>query len=127
MQEPLLPSTFEMYQSLYEIFLQPNVSHDLSKLAKKAKVRYNAVRKALDTMINDVRESIPLIDPMFYGLKRAKADEDRIIFQICSECRGNEAIKKMRKCIDCEQIPENGIKVFDIDDRRTVYSKWKVH
>lgn len=116
-----------MYQSLYDVFLQPNVDHDLGKLAKKAKVRYNAVRKALDAMTDDVSDSIPLVDPMFYGLRRAKADEDRIIFQICSECRKTEAIKKMRKCIDCDQIPENGIKVFDIDDRRTAYAKWKVH
>jgi mRNA-degrading endonuclease RelE of RelBE toxin-antitoxin system len=91
------------------VYLQSSVEHDLKKLERKAKVRYNAIREALDFLTQDTGDSIFLEDPAFYGLRRMKADKDRIIFQVCSEC---------------DQIPENGIKVFDIEIRRTAYITW---
>jgi hypothetical protein len=52
----------------------------------------------------------------------ARAD-DRIIFQICKECRNDPNILKERECFDCDDVPENGIMVFDIDARKRVYKK----
>ena len=68
-------------------------------------------------------ESIPLQDPYFFGLRRMKAGEDRVKFQLCKECRLNPAIAKLRQCVDCGDIPENGIKVFDIIHRSSAYKK----
>ena len=65
--------------------------------------------------------SVPLQDPYFYGLRRMKAGEDRIKFQICEECKDNDTVRELRQCIDCGDIPENGVKVFDITHRRSSY------
>ena len=68
-------------------------------------------------------ESIPLQDPYFYGLRRMKAGEDRVKFQICEECKSNPTIAELRQCVDCNDIPENGIKVFDVMHRSSSYKK----
>lgn len=111
-----------MSPSLREIYLQPSVAHDLKKLQKKAKVRYDKIREKLNTLANDSEdESIPLQDQYFQGLRRIRAGEDRIIFQRCEECWDNPIVQKLRRCNDCDTIPENAIKVFDIHNRRNAY------
>jgi mRNA-degrading endonuclease RelE of RelBE toxin-antitoxin system len=108
---------------LYAVFLQPKASRILKKLKKKAKTRFKAINKSLTELTKDPRnETVPLQDPYFYGLRRARAgDDDRIIFQICEECRNDDTMIKMRKCIDCKDIPDNGVKVFDIPKRKDAY------
>ena len=107
---------------LYEIFLQPRAEKQLRKLQKKAKTRYEKIMERLQELAQDPKgKSIPLEDPYFYGLRRMKAGEDRVKFQICEECRDNDTIRELRQCTDCDDIPENGIKVFDITIRRSSY------
>lgn len=105
-----------------KVFLQQKACRQLKKLKKKAKVRYEKILKCLDELSEDAEnDSILLQDPIFYGLRRMKAKDDRIIFQICKECRSNPTIMRLRQCIDCEEIPANGIKVFEIQLRKDAY------
>jgi len=110
---------------LYDVFLQPNAERQLKKLRKKAKLRYETTMESLNGLSNDPKkDSIPLQDPVFRGLRRVRAgDHDRIIFQICEECRADPTIKKLRRCTDCDRMPINAVKVFDIPVRRDAYKK----
>lgn len=118
-----LPSSV-MCWMLHEIFLQPRAEKKLRKLQKKAKARYEIIMRRLDELAKDPEsESIPLQDSFFYGLRRMKAGVDRVILQICEECRHTPLVKKMRQCVDCDEIPESGIKIFDILHRRLSYKK----
>jgi len=74
-------------------------------------------------MNDPISISLALQDPLLKGFRRAKAGDDRIIFQICKECRKDPDILKERECFDCDDVPENGIMVFDIDARKRVYKK----
>lgn len=107
---------------LYEVFLHPRAEKQLRKLQKKAKVRHEKIMRRFHELAEDPEnESIQLQDKFFYGLRRTKAGEDRIILQICEECRSNPLIREQRRCVDCNDIPENGIKVFDITPRKSSY------
>ena len=66
-------------------------------------------------------ESVLLVDPKLRGLRRVVADSDRVIFQICSECKGVPQIRKMRNCIDCDSMPSNAIKIIDVPPRKSAY------
>jgi mRNA-degrading endonuclease RelE of RelBE toxin-antitoxin system len=107
---------------VYKVFLQPKADKTYKKMKKKAKIRFQAVTESLTGLSEDPKnETIPLKDVEFYGFRRAKTDDDRIIFQICDDCRANKTIMKLRQCIDCEDIPDNGIKVFEIQLRKDAY------
>jgi len=109
---------------MYEVFLQSTARKQLKKL-KREKVRLEAIEKVIQVLRQDPRsdDSVELLDPDFYGLRRMKTEVDRIVYQVCEDCRGNAAIQLLRKCIDCDDIPEKGIKIFDIPVRRDAYKK----
>lgn len=118
------PSNSVMCRMLYEIFLQPRAEKELRILRKRAKVRYEKIMERLQELAKDPKnESIPLQDAYFFGLRRMKAGEDRVKFQICEECKSNPTISGLRQCVDCNDIPENGIKVFDVMHRSSSYKK----
>lgn len=111
-----------MIFELYEAYKQPNVNRFLKKLKKRQKKRLESIDKAIMGLIEDPYiDSVPLVDSKFMGLRRVKAEKDRIIYQICSECRDLPAVREKRNCIDCDNIPVNAIKVFDILPRRSAY------
>lgn len=107
---------------VFEVRLQKDPQKTLTRLKKKYRPRYQAISKTLlNLQVDPISYSIALQDPYLFGFRRAKAGEDRIIFQICKECRADENIRKERMCFDCESIPENGLMVFDIDARKKIY------
>ena len=109
---------------MYELFLQSQASKDLIKLQKKAKIRHENVSKTLSLMAErPFLESVKLKDDVFHGLRRARAGDDRIIFLICEECRNEVLLSEDDKCIDCSDIPENGIKIFNILPRKHAYRR----
>ena len=74
------------------------VDKQLSKLKKREKIRYQTIDESIKTLITDPYiDSVPLLDQQFRGFRRKKAGIDRVIFQICSECRADQTIKKKRK------------------------------
>lgn len=109
---------------MYVVYFQPKAKKDYDWLEKKDHVTYQSVQKELNNITEDpYRESVRLSDPVFYGLRRAKASGDRIRFQCCEECRKEPRIQQKRQCVDCGDIPVNGIKVFNIEPRRSAYKK----
>ena len=109
---------------MYEIRLQKGPHKTLKQLARRARARFDKISEVLTELMNDpLSTSIALQDPLLNGFRRAKAGDDRIIFQICKECRKDPDILKERECFDCDDVPENGIMVFDIDARKRVYKK----
>jgi len=112
---------------VYKIYLLSNATRQLKRLQKKARSRFDEINKVFDQLSVDPKtESILLKDPILRGFRRAKADEDRIRFRICEECREDQLFLKNRKCVDCHGMPENAIKIFDIEHRRSVYKKHKI-
>jgi len=111
---------------LYELYITEKAQKQLDKLKKKAKIRWDAIQELLKKMREDpFIDTLELQDPLFKKLRRAKTEDDRIFFQICENCRSNSTIMKLRQCIDCADIPENGIKIFETDVRNNVYDKHK--
>lgn len=109
---------------LYEVWLQPNVEKKYTKLKRRYRARWIRIRKRLDDLeIDPYHGAIDLKDPTFHGLKRVRAGKDRISYQICEECRNDLEIHELRNCVDCDNISQNAIKIFDIDDRDSIYSK----
>jgi len=109
---------------LYEVWLQPNVEKKFTRLRRRDRARWTRIRKRLDDLEKDPRHgAIDLKDPSFHGLKRVRAGKDRISYQICEECGIDLKIHELRNCIDCENMSQNTIKIFDIDDRDSIYSK----
>lgn len=107
---------------MYTVYLQQRVDKKLAKLKKRERIRHQAINESIKTLITDpFTDSVPLLDQQFRGFRRIKAGIDRVIFQICSECRADQTIKKKRNCSDCESMPENAIKVFDIPPRKNAY------
>ena len=109
---------------VYEIRLQKGPHKTYKQLARRARARFDKISGVLTELMNDpLSISLALQDPLLKGFRRAKAGDDRIIFQICKECRTDPEILKERECFDCDDVPENGIMVFDIDARKRVYKK----
>jgi len=109
---------------MYEIHLQKAPQKTLKRLKSRYKPRFDEITKVLNDLMNDPFSiSIEINDPLLKGLRRARAGDDRIIFQICKECRDDPDILRERECFDCDDVPENGIMVFDIDARKRVYKK----
>lgn len=109
---------------MYEIWLEPEASATLEHLYKRDRGRWRRIRKRLDDLMVDPKHgAIPLQDRLFKGLERVRAGKDRIIYQICEECRADLLIQELRNCVDCDDIPENAIKVFVIDIRSSAYRR----
>jgi len=109
---------------LYEVWLQSNVIKELQKLKRRDRARWRRISERFRDLESDPKHgAIDLQDPMFKGLKRVRAGKDRIVFQICEDCRANLEIRELRNCIDCDNISEKGIKIFDVGTRDTIYSK----
>ena len=109
---------------MYVVYFQPKAKKDYDWLEKKDHVTFVSVGKELGAIMEDpYGESVRLIDPYFYGFRRARASGDRIRFQLCEECRKEQRIRRERQCVDCEDIPVNGIKIFNIEPRRSAYKK----
>jgi len=54
------------------------------------------------------------------GKRKFRKGRVRIVFAICEECRrlGHQQINQ---CVDCDEIPNNAIKVFDVGLRGQIY------
>jgi len=109
---------------LYEVHFQPHAKRDLKWYKRKAKDRYRVILERLEELEKDPQnESIELTGQEFHGLRRLKAGIDRVRLMICEDCRRdptNHPIH-LQRCSDCDDIPENGIKVFQITPRRKGY------
>ena len=109
---------------MYDVYLQPTARRQLRKL-RRQKARLNAIDIVMEKLKLNPRsdDSIRLIDPDFHGFRRMRTDIDRIIYQICEDCRSDLSVQRLRQCIDCDDIPEKGVKVFEIIVRREAYKK----
>ena len=109
---------------MYDIYLQSQASKELKKLSKREKKRHEDITDVLDLLsVDPFGDSVKLKDEMFQGLRRAKAGEDRILFLVCEECRSGLLMSEDDKCIDCDDIPENGVKIFNIIPRKHAYRR----
>ena len=96
----------------------------MKKLSKREKKRHEQITGVLDIVsVDPFGNSVKLKDEMFQGLRRAKASEDRILFLVCKECRSDSLMSEDDKCIDCDDTPENGIKIFNIIPRKHAYRR----
>ena len=110
---------------MYEIRLQSDPEKTIEKLAKKARSRFLTINEALEQLSRDpYMNTEALQDPLLKGFRRVRAKSDRIVFQLCEECRRDSYLMEKRQCIDCSTFPDNTIMVFDIDTRsKVMYEK----
>ena len=110
---------------MYEIRLQSDPQKTVERLAKKARSRFLTINNVLAQISQDPYADTELLqDPLLSGFRRARAEGDRIVFQLCEECRRDSHLMEKRQCVDCSTFPDNTIMVFDIDTRsRIMYEK----
>ncbi len=56
------------------------------------------------------------------GKRKHRVGNLRIVFAICEECRelGHDSINN---CVDCDNMPDNALKVFDAGFRGAIYNR----
>lgn len=101
----------------YDIYL-------IDKLNKKLAKTDDQIVRRIHKGISDLYENPYQISEQLHGdLKGKRKHREgnlRIEFAICEECRklGHDTINK---CVDCGDMPENALKVFDADFRGAIY------
>jgi len=82
------------------------------------------VVKRVHRGINDLHEDPYRRSKQLHGNLKGKRKHRegnlRIEFAVCEECRKLRH-DKINKCIDCGDMPENALKVFDADFRGAIY------
>lgn len=103
---------------MYEVRLQPDAENAINWLQKRDRGRLREVDKVIRKLMKDpYSNSIPLIDPFFNGFRRARAGMDRIIFQLCEECRADPTVFNDRGCHDCNEMSDNVLKIWNVVHR----------
>ncbi|MCW4049131.1 MAG: hypothetical protein NWE89_05275 [Candidatus Bathyarchaeota archaeon] len=111
---------------MYEVRMQSKPEKELQRLKKRAKPRWERITERMNELGDDpIQGSIQLKGPILHGFRKVRAGDDRIIYQICEECRDFPDIKNLRQCFDCDDISDNWVMVFDIEPRKSSYKKHK--
>lgn len=89
--------------------------------------RYSAFRsekERIDKGIKNLSEhpghNTKFLKGEFRGKRVCRIGKIRIIFAICEECR-KEGHITLNGCVDCNEMQDKTIKLFDIDNRGNVY------
>jgi len=99
----------------YELYETENAEENRKKLGKKdARIKDN-IKKAYERLSQDPYSSTTFLTGTLRGKRKIRlmGKKLRITFAICEECRrlGHTAFNN---CVDCEHIPNNAVKIFDV-------------
>lgn len=95
--------------------------YQTEEFAKKFKKLDKSVQKEIDKKIRFLAENpyagagnVGHLKGEFKGLRRIRVGRRwRVIFAVCEECR-QLGYADLRKCLDCKDIPDKSLKLFDI-------------
>ena len=111
-----------MNNILYEVFWLSAPKRRVKGYKKREKKRYETILTAADSLITDpYTGSELLVEDKFRGLRKIRADFDRIFYQICSECKDVPYVRAKRPCTDCDDMPQKAIKIIDVPPRKSAY------
>ena len=98
----------------YEIYQTEEFEKKLKSLDKSVREQIDKKIKFLANNPYGGAGNVGHLKGEFKGLRRIRVGRSwRIIFAICEECR-KLGYKDLRKCVDCENISDKSVKLFDI-------------
>lgn len=102
---------------VYEIYLTSKFGKSIKKMDAHTKQR---IEKSINDLSNDPYRKSEYLRGKLKGRRKHRMGDLRIVFAICEECRelGHHTINN---CIDCDDLPKNGLKIFDIGLRGAIY------
>ena len=98
----------------YEIYQTEEFAKKFKKLDKSVKKEIDKKVKFLSGDPYGGAGNIGHLKGEFEGLRRIRVGRNwRIYFAICEECR-QLGYTNLRNCLDCRDIPDKSVKLFDI-------------
>lgn len=90
------------------------------KLKKLDNTIYRRFVKGINSLSTDPYQKSERLVGDLKSLRKHRIGKLRIEFAICEECRKLKHTT-INRCVDCDDIPENALKVFDADFRGAIY------
>ena len=103
---------------LYDVYLTTDFKKNLRRFDGSDKKR---IAKSIEKLSSNPYHNTPHLKGNLQGRRKYRAGNLRIVFAICEECQKLEH-NKINNCIDCDDLPENGLKMFDVGLRGAIYS-----
>jgi hypothetical protein len=107
---------------IYQLYETDKAKKNRKKLGKGGTHIKEAIKKAYRQLSEDPFHNTMFLKGPLRGKRKKKfmGEKLRIEFAICKECR-KLGHKDLNKCVDCEYIPDNSVKIFDIFYREKGY------
>lgn len=104
----------------YSIHVVEHVGKKLRKMKNRDPALYRRVEDAIRELARNPRSLSVFLKGEFKGKRKFRKGRIRIVFAICEECRRLGHLQ-INQCVDCDEIPSNAIKIFDIGLRGQIY------
>ena len=103
---------------MYDVYLTTDFEKKLKKFDGRNKKR---ITKSIEKLSSNPYHNTTHLKGNFQGKRKYRAGDLRIVFAICEECQKLQH-NRINNCIDCDDLPENRLKMFDVGLRGAIYS-----
>ncbi len=99
----------------YDLYETDKAKKSRRKLEKGGTHIKKSTRKAYEKLSQNPKLGTTFLEGTLRGKRKLKfmGDKLRLEFAICEECRSLNHTS-LNNCKDCEQIPNNAVKIFDV-------------
>ncbi|VUT26358.1 MAG: hypothetical protein MOIL_01521 [Candidatus Methanolliviera sp. GoM_oil] len=105
----------------YQLYETDKAEKSRKKLERGGRHIKEAIEKTYEQLSEDPFYGTTFLKGPLRGKRKKKFMRKlRIEFAICEECR-RFGHKDLNKCVDCEYMPDNSVKIFDIFYREKGY------
>ncbi|WXG43065.1 MAG: type II toxin-antitoxin system RelE/ParE family toxin [Promethearchaeati archaeon SRVP18_Atabeyarchaeia-1] len=109
-----------MQKKRYEVRVSKDFEREFIKLVKRDPELKRRLESRIEELSIDPRLGTTLYKWDYQGWRKARVGEYRIILGVCEECRQIRN-PNLQRCIDCDQMTDNLVKLIEVGHRNDVY------